>query len=119
MNIPDRPETWFMPSANPRFSRGNASVRMAAELAVSMDPPRAWTTRQPMSHCAPRVPVNGQREIETDPPEDGWQGDDHNGTVELRHELRRGRVCQHHPLVAVAGPSRVAFDHLHLLGVWH
>jgi hypothetical protein len=68
------PETWFMPSANPRFSRGNASVRMAAELAVSMDPPRAWTTRQPMSHCAPRVPVNGQREIETDAPEDRWRG---------------------------------------------
>jgi hypothetical protein len=72
-----------------------------------------------MSHCAPRVPVNGQREIETDAPEDRGQGDDHNGTVELRHELRCGRVCQHHPLVAVAGLSRVALDHLHLVGVWH
>jgi hypothetical protein len=60
MNMPDRPDTWFMPSANPRLERGNASVRMAAELAVSMEPPRAWITRQPISHWAPLAPVNGQ-----------------------------------------------------------
>src|SRR6202020_501560 len=46
MNMPARPATWLMPSAKPRWSRGNASVRIAAEVDISMDPPRAWSNRQ-------------------------------------------------------------------------
>ena len=52
MNMPARPATWLMPSAKPRWSEGNASVRIAAELAISMDPPNAWSTRQPISQSA-------------------------------------------------------------------
>jgi hypothetical protein len=51
-----------MPSAKPRCSAGNASVRIAAELAVSMDPPIAWSTRQPISHSAPWPPSNGSND---------------------------------------------------------
>jgi hypothetical protein len=36
---------------------GNASVRIAVELAVSIDPPMAWINRQPISHSAPRTPL--------------------------------------------------------------
>jgi hypothetical protein len=53
MNCPARLATWLMPSAKPRWRAGNASVRMAAELAVSIDPPTACRTRQPISHSAP------------------------------------------------------------------
>jgi hypothetical protein len=56
MNWPDSPATWLVPRAKPRWSAGKASVRMAAEFAVSMDPPTAWIIRQPISHIAPRVP---------------------------------------------------------------
>ena len=66
MNWPAIAATWLMPSANPRRSTGNASVRIAAEFAVSIDPPRAWTTRQPISHCAPCAPVNGSNDSSTD-----------------------------------------------------
>jgi hypothetical protein len=41
MNWPAIAATWLVPRANPRWSAGNASVRIAAELAVSMDPPMA------------------------------------------------------------------------------
>jgi hypothetical protein len=55
-----------MPSAKPRCSAGNASVRIAAELAVSMDPPNACSTRQPISHSAPWLPLNGSNDSSTD-----------------------------------------------------
>ena len=61
-NCPARPATWLVPSAKPRRSAGNASVRIAAELAISMDPPTACSTRQPISHMAPRPPWNGSKE---------------------------------------------------------
>ncbi len=66
MNWPAMAATWLVPSANPRWSAGNASVRIAAELAVSMDPPMAWGTRQPISHSAPRVPWNGSNDSSTE-----------------------------------------------------
>ena len=39
---------------------------MAAELAVSMGPPAACSTRQPMSHTAPWPPANGSKDSMTD-----------------------------------------------------
>ncbi len=39
---------------------------MAAEFAISMDPPMAWTKRQPMSHVAAVLPRNGSMESRTD-----------------------------------------------------
>ncbi len=66
MNCPAIAATWLIPSAKPRRSAGNASVRIAAELAVSIEPPSAWTTRQAISHCAPRAPVNGSKDSSTD-----------------------------------------------------
>ena len=51
-----------MPRAKPRWSAGKASVRIAAELAISMDPPTACSTRQPISHSAPWPPSNGSND---------------------------------------------------------
>ena len=59
MNWPEIPAIWLMPSAMPRCRAGNASVRMAAELAISMAPPNACTIRQPISHSAPAPPCSG------------------------------------------------------------
>ena len=53
------PATWLMPMAMPRWLNGNASVRMAGELAISIAPPTACRIRQPISHSAPGGPVNG------------------------------------------------------------
>jgi hypothetical protein len=39
---------------------------MAVELAVSIEPPRAWINRHPISHCAPRTPLVGQTESSID-----------------------------------------------------
>lgn len=58
-NCPARAVIWLMPSAIPRCPDGNASVRMAAELAVSIAPPTACTTRKPISQSAPEPPLNG------------------------------------------------------------
>jgi hypothetical protein len=65
-NMPARPATWFVPSAKPRCSAGKASVRIAAEFAISMDPPTACSRRQPISHSAPWPPVNGSKESRMD-----------------------------------------------------
>ena len=59
MNEPAMPATMFTPRAMPRCAAGNASVMIAAEFAISMEPPTACSTRQPISHSAPRAPVNG------------------------------------------------------------
>ena len=59
MNWPEMPATWLMPIAMPRWLNGNASVRMAGELAISIAPPTACRIRQPISHSAPDGPVNG------------------------------------------------------------
>jgi hypothetical protein len=57
MNDPLIPATWLMPMAMPRWSAGNASVRMAAELASSMAAPTPWKTRMMTSHRAAAVPL--------------------------------------------------------------
>ena len=64
--LPARPATWLMPSAKPRCSAGKASVRIAAEFAISMDPPTACSRRQPISHSAPWPPVNGSKDSRMD-----------------------------------------------------
>ncbi len=66
MNWPAIAATWLMPSAKPRWSEGNASVRIAAELAVSMDPPMACSSRQPISQMAPRAPRYGSNDSSTE-----------------------------------------------------
>jgi hypothetical protein len=48
MNDPAIPATVLTPSAIPRSSAGKASVRIAAELAMSMAPPMPCTMRIPM-----------------------------------------------------------------------
>lgn len=48
--------TPLMPSARPRCSTGNASVRIALELAMMNAPPTPCTTRQPISHSAAASP---------------------------------------------------------------
>ena len=53
------PATWLMPIAVPRWLDGNASVRIAGALAISIAPPNAWITRKPISHSAPGGPVSG------------------------------------------------------------
>ena len=65
-NCPDSPAIWLIPSAIPRSSRGNASVRIAAELAISMDPPPACTNRSRISHHAPAAPVKGSSDSASD-----------------------------------------------------
>ncbi len=41
MNWPEMAATWLIPIAMPRWLDGNASVRIAGELAISMAPPTA------------------------------------------------------------------------------
>jgi len=65
-NWPASALIWFTPSAMPRCSVGNASVRMAAELAVSIEPPTACSTRQPISQSAPWPAWNGSKDSATD-----------------------------------------------------
>ena len=58
-NCPEIPAIWLTPSAMPRLLAGNASVKIAAEFAISIAPPKACTNRHPISHIAPWVPVSG------------------------------------------------------------
>ena len=60
------PAIWLMPSAMPRLWAGKASVRMAAEFAISIAPPNAWTIRKPISHSAPPSPSKGSRDSAMD-----------------------------------------------------
>jgi hypothetical protein len=66
MNCPAMAAIWFVPSASPRCSAGNASVRIAAEFAVSIEPPTACRTRHPMSHIAPLPAEKGSNDSRID-----------------------------------------------------
>ena len=59
MNEPAIAATWLMPSAMPRWLAGNASVRIAVELAKTIEPPTACMTRQAISQSAPAGPWSG------------------------------------------------------------
>ena len=56
MNEPAIAAIEFRPSAVPRWLAGNASVRIAVELANRNAPPMPCTTRQMISHSAPATP---------------------------------------------------------------
>ncbi len=58
--------TMLTPRAMPRCRAGKASVMIAAEFAISMAPPTACTTRQPISQSAPPPPWRGSRESTTE-----------------------------------------------------
>ena len=62
MNWPEMPAIWLMPRAMPRCLAGNASVRIAAALAIIIAPPNACTQRNPISQSAPPWPVSGSSE---------------------------------------------------------
>ena len=49
MNVPLNAAAWFTPRAIPRWLAGKTSVRMAAELAISMAAPTPWKMRMVMS----------------------------------------------------------------------
>jgi hypothetical protein len=57
MKAPAMPAITLTPMAKPRWAAGKASVRIAAEFAVSNAPPMPCTTRHAINHIAPRVPV--------------------------------------------------------------
>ena len=59
MNEPAIAAIWLMPSAMPRRSAGNASVRIAVEFANSIAAPTPWNTRQRISQSAPAPAMNG------------------------------------------------------------
>ena len=66
MNDPAIAAIWLIPSAVPRRSGGKASVRIAVELANSIDPPTACTRRHPMIHRAAPRPWPGVSASATD-----------------------------------------------------
>jgi len=53
---PAMPAMLLMPSARPRWSDGKASVRIAAELAISIDAPSAWKMRITINQIAAAWP---------------------------------------------------------------
>ncbi len=57
MNVPLTATTLLIPSAMPRWLAGNASVRIAAELASRHAPPIPWTMRNTIRYVAPARPV--------------------------------------------------------------
>ncbi len=56
MKVPLVANTPLIPSAMPRWLAGNASVRIALELANTMAPPTPWKIRTTISQIAPSVP---------------------------------------------------------------
>ena len=65
-NWPASAVIWLTPRAMPRWCAGNASVRIAAEFAISIAPPVAWTTRHRISHSAPARAWNGSSDSATE-----------------------------------------------------
>jgi hypothetical protein len=58
MNWPLIPAMLLIPSAKPRWSGGNASVRIAAEFASRHAAPTPCTTRNTIRYVAPERPVS-------------------------------------------------------------
>ena len=67
MKEPAIADTALMPSASPRSSGGNASVRIADEFAMSSAPPMPWTMRIAISQRAAAEPSIHVSESSTDP----------------------------------------------------
>ena len=55
------PAMMLNPSAMPRWDTGNASVRIAVELAMSIAPPTPWTSRRAIRTRAPPGPLTGEK----------------------------------------------------------
>jgi hypothetical protein len=72
MKVPLKAAAWLTPRASPVGSEGKASVRMAAELAISMAAPTAWKIRMTMSQIPAACPVGpGDGEQQGEEGEDG------------------------------------------------
>ncbi len=67
MNEPAIAATMLIPRASPRSSAGNASVRMADELAIRNAAPTPCTTRMTIIHIAPFEPCIQVTESRIDP----------------------------------------------------
>ncbi len=121
MNEPLNAAAWFTPMAMPRWVSGKASVRMAAELAMSMAAPTPWKMRMTMRYMAGGVAgqpghAEGEREegedgeaevVHADPPVHVAQ------PAQRHHEhARRDEEAQDHPeqVEAVAREQRVDAD---------
>ena len=57
MNDPAMAAIWLMPTAMPRSCGGNASVKMAVELAIRNAAPTPWKSRMITSQSPAAVPV--------------------------------------------------------------
>ena len=66
MNAPAMPAITLTPIAKPRCAAGNASVRIAAEFAVSSAPPMPCTTRHDDQPQRALDPVHGHSESASD-----------------------------------------------------
>ena len=66
-NCPDINATMLIPSAFPSSFGGNASVNMAALLAINNALPTACNILNPIISNAPASPVDGVRKHRTDP----------------------------------------------------
>ena len=93
--LPASAATWLMPSAKPRWLEGNASVRIAVELANSIAPPTPWTMRKTISHSAPWPPDSGSSPRASEP-----SGEDDEA-----------EVVDAHPAVHVAQPAERDDEH--------
>ena len=67
INWPESAATWLSPSAFPRSSGGNASVRIAALLEKINAAPTAWISRNTIISMAPASPVSGVRKRRREP----------------------------------------------------
>ena len=84
-----------MPRAIPRWSSGNASVRIAEELAISIAAPTPWNTRITTSHRAAAGPVI--QVIESSSEKNGEDG--------------KAQVVDPHPPVHVAQAAEAHHEH--------
>jgi len=62
MNEPAMAATWLRPSAMPRWFSGNASVRIALELANSIAPPTPWKIRMMIRYQPAASPCSQETE---------------------------------------------------------
>ena len=60
MKMPLKAAAWLTPRAMPRWFSGKASVRMAAELAISMAAPTPWKMRMMIRYIPAASPVSQQ-----------------------------------------------------------
>ena len=95
MKTPLKAAAWLTPSAIPRWLSGKTSVRMAAELAMSMAAPTPWKIRITISQHAGGVARHpGDAQHQREEREDG-----------------EAQVVDPHPAVDVAQPAEAHHQH--------